>query len=337
MTFEQIMTELKGRQYRPVYFLAGEEPYFIDTISDYIAENVLLESEKAFNQTIMYGRDTNVYSILDAAKRFPMMSTFQVVIVKEAQNLKEFDKLQFYFEKPLKSTILTVCYKDKIDKRLKIFKNIDKLKDIALLESKKLYENKVPEWINSYLTERGYSILPVAAALLIEHTGIELSKLINELNKLIIALPTNEKRITVEHIETNIGISKEFNVFELNKAIGEKNVLKANRIIDHFSRNPKSNETDLSSVIRSLYANFFVKLLKFHYLADKSQQSVASAIGVHPFFVKDYEMAARKYSAPKVIQIISYLREYDLKAKGIGNTSASGGELMKELIYKILH
>jgi len=337
MTFEQIMTELKRRQFRPVYFLTGEEPYFIDTISDYIAEHVLLESEKAFNQIIMYGRDTNIYTILDAAKRFPMMSTYQVVIVKEAQNLKEIDKLQFYLEKPLKSTILTVCYKDKIDKRFKIFKNIDKLKDVALLESKKLYENKIPEWINTYLAERGYSILPVAAALLIEHTGTELNKLINELNKLIISLPANEKRITAEHIETNIGISKEFNVFELNKAIGEKNVLKANRIIDHFSRNPKSNETDVSSVIRSLYSNFFVKLLKYHYLADKTQQAVASAIGVHPFFVKDYEMAARKYSAPKVIQIISHLREYDLKGKGIGNTSASGGELLKELIFKILH
>jgi len=337
MTFEQIMTELKRRQYRPVYFLTGEEPYFIDTISDYISENVLSETEKAFNQVIMYGKDSSVYSILDAAKRFPMMSTYQVVIVKEAQNLKEIDKLQFYLEKPLKSTILTFCYKDKLDKRLKFFKNIDKLKDVAVLESKKLYENKVPEWINNYLSERGFSILPVASALLIEHTGIGLSKIMNELNKLIISLPVNEKKITVEHIETNIGISKEFNVFELNKAIGEKNVLKANRIIDHFSRNPKANETDLSSVIRTLYANFFVKLLKYHYLSDKSQSAVASAIGVNPFFVKDYEMASRKYSAPKIIQIISLLREYDLKAKGIGNSSASGGELMKEMIYKILH
>jgi DNA polymerase-3 subunit delta len=337
MTFEQILTELKKGQYRPIYFLTGEEPYFIDAISDYIAGNVLLESERAFNQTIMYGKDSNVYSILDAAKRFPMGSAYQVVIVKEAQNLKEIDKLQFYIDKPLKSTILTVCYKDKPDKRFKIFKNLDKNKDVAFLESKKLYENKVPEWINGYLTERGYSIVPVAAALLTEHLGIELSKIINELNKLIITLPVNEKKITVEHIEANVGISKEFNVFELNKAVGEKNVLKANRIIDHFSRNPKSGETDLSSVVRTLYANFFFKLLKYHYLNDKSQFAAASAIGVNPFFVKDYEMAARKYSAPKIIQIISILREYDLKAKGVGSTSASGGELMKEMINKIIH
>jgi len=337
MTFEQIMTELKRQHYRPVYFLTGEEPYFIDVISDYISENVLPESEKVFNQIVMYGRDANVYSILDVARRFPMMSNHQVVIVKEAQNLKDIDKLHIYIEKPLKSTILVICYKDKPDKRLKLFKSIDKLKDAALLETKKLYENKVQEWINTYLAERGYSIVPVAASLLSEHIGNELSKIINELNKLIISLPINEKKITVEHIETNIGISKEYNVFELNKAVGEKNILKANRIIDHFSRNPKSNESDITTVIRTLFSNFFLKLLKYHYLADKSQSSVASALGVNPFFVKDYEFASRKYSAPKIIQIISILREYDLKAKGVGSSSASGGELMKEMIYKILH
>ena len=337
MTFEQIMTDLKKRQYRPVYFLAGEEPYFIDAVSDYIAENVLSETEKAFNQIVMYGRDTSVYSILDAAKRFPMMSSYQVVILKEAQNLKEIDKLQICLEKPLKSTILVICYKDKLDKRQKIFKNIDKLKDVALLETKKLYENKVQEWINVYLTERGYSIAPVAAALLTEHIGNELSKIINELNKLIISLPPNEKKVTVEHIENNIGISKEYNVYELNKAVGEKNILKANRIIDHFARNPKANESDMNTVTRTLYANFFLKLLKYHYLTDKSQSAVASAIGVNPFFVREYEAASRKYSAPKIIQIISILREYDLKAKGVGSSSASNGDLMKEMIYKILH
>jgi len=337
MTFEQIMIELKRRQFRPVYFLAGDEPYFIDTVSDYISENVLNESEKSFNQIVIYGKDTSVYSVLDAAKRFPMMSSYQLVIVKEAQNLKEIDKLLFYIEKPLKSTILVICYKDKLDKRLKLFKNLDKHKDIALFESKKLYENKVQEWINHYLTERGYSIAPVASALLTEHIGTDLSKIINELNKLIITLPANEKKIIAEHIETNIGISKEYNVFELIKSIGDKNVLKANRIIDHFSRNPKVNENDMNTVTRTLFSNFFIKLLKFHYLNDKSQSSVSSALGINAFFVKDYESASRKYSRQNIIQIISILREYDLKSKGVGNSSTSNGDLMKEMIYKITH
>lgn len=337
MTFEQIMTELKRRQFRPVYFLTGEEPYFLDAISDYLSENVLSESEKTFNQVIMYGRDTSVYTILDAAKRFPMMSSYQLVIVKEAQNLKEIDKLQFYIEKPLKSTILVICYKEKIDKRLKLFKNIEKQKDIAFLETKKLYDNQVQTWINNYLEERGFTIVPVAAALLIEYTGTELRKIVNELNKLMISLQANEKKITVEHIETNIGISKEYNVFELIKAIGEKNIFKTNRIIDHFARNTKSKENETVDVIRTLYSNFFSKLLKYHYLNDKTQSAVSVALGVNPFFVKDYESASHKYSASKIIQIISILREYDLKAKGVGNVSTSDGDLMKEMIYKIIH
>jgi len=337
MTFEQIMTGLKNRQYHPVYFLTGEEPYFIDAISDYIVENVLSENERTFNQSILYGRDTSVYSVLDAAKRFPMMSSYQVVIVKEAQNLKEIDKLQFYLDRPLKSSILVICYKDKSDKRYKIFKNLDKNKDIVFLESKKLYDNQVQIWINSYLNERGFSIAPVATALLTECIGTELNKIVNELNKLVITLPPDEKKITIEHIEKNIGISKEYNVFELNKAIGEKNIMKANFIINHFSKNPKPKENETVDVVRSLYSNFFIKLLKYHYLNDKSQSSVASAIGVNPFFVKEYESASRKYSALKIVQIISILREYDLKAKGVGNTSTSDGDLLKELVYKILH
>ena len=337
MTFEQIMTGLKSRKYFPVYFLTGEEPYFIDAISDYISENVLSETEKTFNQIIMYGKDSSVYSVLDAAKRFPMVSSFQVVILKEAQNLKEIDKLQFYLEKPLKSTILVICYKDKGDKRLKLFKNIDKIKDIAFFESKKLYDNQVQTWITNFLTDHGFTIVPVATSLLTEYIGTELNKIVNELNKLMISLQPNEKKITVEHIEKNIGISKEYNVFELNKAIGEKNILKANSIINYFSRNAKSRENETVDVVRSLFSNFFIKLLKYHYLPDKSQSAVAAALGINPYFVKEYEFASRKYSAAKIIQIISILREYDLKAKGVGSSSASDGDLMKEMVYKILH
>ncbi|MDR1171507.1 MAG: DNA polymerase III subunit delta [Bacteroidales bacterium] len=333
MTFEQIMTELKRKQYRPVYFLMGEEPYFIDVIADYIAENALPEQEKAFNQAVMYGKDATVYAVLDAAKRFPMMSQHQVVIVKEAQNLKDIDKLQFYVEKPLQSTILVISHKYKLlDKRLKLYKILDKSKDAAVFESKKLRDYQLPDWITAYLTERGYAIVPAAANLLTEYLGAELGKVTNELNKLMITLPVNEKKVTLEHIEANIGISKDYNVFELQNALGGKDVLKANRIIDYFARNPGSNP--MVMVIMSLYS-YFVKILTYHYLPDKSQ--AAAALKIPPFYVKDYVAAARKYPAPKIIQIISTLREYDLKSKGVGNSSASAGDLMREMTFRILH
>ena len=335
MTFEKIMTELKKKQYRPIYFLMGKEPYYMDVISDYIAENTLAEHEKTFNQVILYGKDTTVYAILDAAKRFPMMAERQVVIVKEAQNMKEIDKLQSYVEKPLKSTILVINYKyDTLDKRLKIYKALDQSKEAVVFESKVLYDNQVPGWINSYLTERGYGIVPAASVLLTEYLGTDLSKVVNELNKLIITLPVNEKKITLEHIEQNIGISKDYNVFELQKALGEKNVLKANRIINYFSRNPKDNP--MVMVISSLHS-YFVKILTYHYLLDKSQVMVASALKINPFFVREYEAAARKYSASKITQIISIFREYDLKSKGVGSSAASDSDLMREMIFKILH
>ena len=335
MTFEQIMTELKKGIYRPVYVLMGEEPYFIDVITDFIDENALTEEEKSFNHTIMYGRDTDVYKLLNAAKRFPMMAQRQVVIVKEAQNVDDIDNLQYYFEKPTPSTVLVICYKFKsIDKRSKFYKILDKSKDVAVLESKPLRDYQIPDWINGFIKEHGYTIIPAASSLLGEYLGADLSKIVNELNKLMISLPVNEKKITLEHIETNIGISKEYNIFELQNAVGEKNILKANRIIDHFARNPKNGPVVL--VISTLYS-YFLKILKYHYLNDKSQSAVASALKVNPYFVKDFESAARKYVAPKIIQIISILREYDLKSKGVGNSSASDGDLMKEMIFKIIH
>jgi DNA polymerase-3 subunit delta len=274
-----------------------------------------------------------VYAVLDAAKRFPMMAERQVVIVKEAKNLKDIGKLQYYFEKPLKSTILVVCYKyETLDKRLKLYKTLDQSKEAAVLDAKRLYDNQVPSWIDGYLSERGYSVVPAAAALLTEYLGSDLSKVTNELKKLMITLPANEKKITLEHIETNIGISKDFNVFELQKALGTKNVLKTNQIINYFAHNPKDNP--MVVVISSIYS-YFEKILKYHYLTDKTQ--AATALKVNPYFVKDYEAAARKYPAQKIIQIISILREYDLKSKGTGNSSAPDGDLMREMAFKILH
>jgi len=335
MSFEQIMAELKKKQYRPIYFLMGEEPYFLDLITDYISENALSEDDKAFNQVIMYGKDTNIYAVVNAARRFPMMSQYQVVIVKEAQKLKDIDLMVHYAEKPLKTTILVICYKyGTLDKRLKLYKTLDKSKEAAVLESKKLYDNQIPTWITGYLTERNFSIAPAATALLTDYLGADLSKVVNELNKLMISLPANEKKITLEHIETNVGISKDYNVFELRKALGEKDVLKANRIIDYFARNPNNNP--MVMVIGSLYS-YFLSILTYHYLSDKSQTAVASVLKVNPFFVKDYVAAAQKYPANKIVQIISILREFDLKSKGVGSTSASNGDLMRELVFKILH
>ena len=333
MTFDQILAELKKKFYRPIYFLMGDESYFIDIIADYIADNVLPEQEKAFNQVVMYGKDTNVYTVLDAASRFPMMSQNQVVIVKEAQNLKDIDKLQFYAEKPLKSTILVICHKYKLlDKRLKLYKALEKSKDAVIFESKKLRDNQVPKWISDYLTERGYTAVPAATALLTEYLGADLSKVVNELNKLIITLPANDKKITLEHIEKNVGISKDYNIFELQNALGEKDVLKANRMISYFAKNP--NSLPIVRMISSLFS-YFVKILTYHYLSDKSQ--AAAALKINPYFVRQYEIAARKYPAQKIVQIISILREYDMKSKGVGNSSVSHGDLMREMIFKILH
>ena len=333
MTFDEIMAELKDGKYSPIYFLSGEESYFIDSITDYIANNVLQEQEKAFNQTIVYGKDTTIIAVLDAAKRFPMMSQRQVVIVKEAQNLKDIDKLQFYAEKPLSSTILVINYKYKsFDKRSKLYKVLDQSKAAVVFESKKLYDNQIPDWIGKYLSVRGYSIVPAASAMLTEYLGADLGKVVNELNKLIIVLPANEKKITIEHIEENVGISKEYNVFELQNALGEKDILKANRIVNHFARNPGNNP--MVMVVSSLFS-YFVKILTYQYLSDKKQ--AAAALRCNPYFVKQYEAAARKYPAAKLVQIISILREYDLKSKGVENSSASDGDLMREMIFKLAH
>lgn len=332
MKFEDIIKDLKNKIYKPIYFLYGEESYFIDQISDYIANNVLDEAEKSFNQVVMYGKDSKVEDVINAAKRFPMMANHQVLIVKEAQQLKQIEKLQFYAEQPLNSTILVVNYKNKtFDKRKKVYKSIKKTG--VIFESKRLYENKVGSWISSYLKQKKYSISPVSSKLLTDFLGTDLSKISNELDKLMITLPENST-ITPADIEKNIGISKDYNVFELQTALGQKNVLKANRIITHFANNPKDNP--MVMIIISLFG-YFSKVLTYHYTKDKSLNNVASVLGVHPFFVKDYISAAQKYNTRKTVAIISMLREYDMKSKGYNNVSTTHGDLLKELIFKILH
>ena len=331
--FEKIMTDLRNKVFQPVYFLMGEEPYYIDKISDYIEKNVLDEAEKSFNQTVLYGLDTDIENIINTAKRYPMMSKYQVVIVKEAQNIKNFDNLVYYVEAPLKSTILVINYKyKKLDKRKTLYSSISK--NAIVFESKKLYDNQIPDWISSYLKQNGLGIQPEAAVLLSEYLGNDLSKIVNELEKLRISIPQSEKEINTLHIERNIGISKDYNNFELQNALINKDVLKANRIIKYFGKNPKSNPMVLT--LTSLYY-FFSRVLVYHSLTDKSRNNVVTALKINPYFIQDYQRAAKSYSFVMVRHIISLLREYDLKSKGIGNVSNPEGELLKELVYKILH
>jgi DNA polymerase III subunit delta len=332
-SFENILSDLKKKQYHPVYFLTGDEPYYIDLVSDYIQENVLVEAEKSFNLTVLYGKDTDARSVMNSAKRFPMMSNNQVVIVKEAQEMDNIDELIHYIENPLQSTLLVLNYKyTNPDKRKKVFKSL--LKNSVCLESKKLYDYQVPPWISGYLSARNLSIEPKASVLLTEFLGSDLSKIANEIDKLIISLGEGQKTITSALIERNIGISKDFNNFELQNALGKKDVVSANRIINYFADNQKNHPLVLT--INSLY-NFFSRVLIYYWIKDKSRDNLAEQMGVRPFFVKDYIEAARNYNPTKVMQIIELLREYDLKSKGYKGTVIAPGDLLKELVYKIIH
>lgn len=331
--FEDILKDLRNKKFAPIYFLMGEEAYFIDQISDYIEKNALTPEEKEFNQLVMYGSDTDAASVINAAKRFPMMAQKQVVIVKEAQNLKKIEDLVYYVEQPSASTILVVSYKyKKLDKRMRLSKLL--AKNAILFESKKIYDNQVPAWISDYLKKRSVAIDQKAAMLLTEFLGNDLSKVANELDKLMLTLPEGAKKVTPELVERNIGISKDFNNFELQKALAEGDVLKANRIVDYFDKNQRMHP--LQATLPVVF-NFYRNLMIYHYLPNKDQRAVAAGLGINPYFVKDYQQAARRYGARKVMSIVSDIREYDAKSKGFGNVSTTSGDLLKELVYKILH
>jgi DNA polymerase-3 subunit delta len=327
-----IVSDIKKGNLKPIYFLMGDEPYYIDEISNFIEKTVLDEAEKGFNQQVMYGRDVSVEDIISAAKRYPMMAEHQVIIVKEAQDLsRNIEKLVSYALNPQPTTILVFNYKyKKLDKRKKLHKAI--AKSGLIYESKKMYENQVSDWIRRVLSGKGYQIEPKASQMLVEFLGTDLSKISNELNKLMIVLP-KETIINDIHIEENIGISKDFNNFELRKAVGEKNIVKANRIINYFSENSKNNPTVMTI---SLLNSFFTQLLLFHGLKDKSKNSVAKSLGVNIYFVEEYFLAARNYPMRKVAQVISFLRDADVKSKGVG-ASQSQSDILKELLFKILH
>ena len=332
MTFDQIIGDIKRKIYHPVYLLHGEEPYFIDAITNLIEESVLTESEKEFNQTVIYGRDTDTGSIIDMARRFPMMANYQVVIVREAQDIEKIENLQLYMEKPQPSTILVIAHKyKKIDLRKNFAKSVDKAG--VIYESARIYDNKVPAWINEQVISSGYSIRPDACQLLAEYLGSDLGRIINELEKLLINLPAGSA-IDTALIERNIGISKDYNIFELQNALGLKDTAKANRIISHFAANTKLNPM---IVVLTVLFGFFMKLMIYHQLEDKSKNNAAAALSVNPFFIKDYAQAAQNYSFRRLRAIIGLLREYDLRLKGINNGSTEESELLRELVYKILH
>lgn len=332
MKYQDIIQQIDNKVFSPVYFLMGEETFYIDKISEHISKNILSEEEKEFNQTTLYGKDIDVSTIISEAKQFPFGSEYRVVIVKEAQDIRTIEKLESYLDQPSPSTILVICYKyKKIDKRKSFGKNLSKKS--VLFDSKKLYDNQVPTWIKAHIKDLGYSIDDKSCRRLTEYLGADLSKINNELSKLILNLEKGES-ITPKIIEENIGISKDFNIFELQNALGTKDILKANRIIKHFTENPKNHPFVLT--ISSLFS-YFQKIMIYQNLKDKSNKNAASELGVNPFFISQYQTAAKNYSMSKLFKIFTYLKENDLKSKGIGNPSTPEGELLKELTFKILH
>lgn len=334
LTCDDILKELRAKQYRPIYYLMGEESYYIDLIADYVADNVLSETEKEFNMTVVYGADVDVATIINAAKRYPMMSEHQVVIVKEAQAIRNIEELTYYLQKPLNSTILVVCHKHgTLDRRKKMAAEIEK-KGI-LFDSKKIKDAQLPAFITSYMKRKGIDMEPKATAMLADFVGSNLSRLTGELDKLIITLPPNQKRVTPEQIEKNIGISKDYNNFELRSALVDKDVLKANKIIKYFEENPKTNPIQMTL---SLLFNFYANLMLAYYAPDKTEQGIAAMLGLKtPWQARDYMAAMRKYNGVKTMQIVGEIRYADAKSKGVNNPSMNDGDILRELVFKILH
>lgn len=334
MTFEQIKADILARRFKPVYLLMGEESYYIDELTNLFVEKVLPEEERDFNQTILYGRETDVRNLITLARGFPMMSEYQLIVVKEAQDMSKLDELSVYVQNPLASTILVINYKNGLfDKRKKLTAEINK--HGVIFESSKVPEYKMPAFISSYIQSKGLTIDGKSAQMLADYLGNDLKKFTNEIEKLLIALPPNNKQITADIIELNIGISKDFNNFELLKAVVEKNIVKVNQIADYFEKNPKNNPMILTLTV---LFNFFSNLMICYWAKDKSEQGLAAELGLRSSYqAKDYVQAVRNYNAFKCMEVISLLRAYDAKGKGIGNISTPDGELLKELLYKITH
>ena len=334
-TYDSIMRDLKARKFAPIYYLMGDESYYIDQISGYIAENVLKPEERDFNQTILFGSDVSAAQIVDAAKRYPMMSDHQVVIVKEAQNIRNTEALDFYLKNPLASTVLVMCHKNGVlDKRKKLASIVEKVG--VLFESKKLRERDLPSFIDNYLRKKNASIDPKSQQIIADSIGADLNRLVGELNKLLISLPENDRRVTPQIVEDQIGVSKDFNAFELRDAIVNRNIFKANQIIKYFDENPKAGS--IYGFLPMLF-NYFQNLMIAYYCPQKgAQDAVAKWLDLRsPWAAKDYMTGMRNYTGMKVMQIISRIRDIDAQSKGINNPNTAPGELMKELIFFIFH
>lgn len=334
-TYQQIMSDLKAGKFAPVYILMGEESYYIDKIADYIADNALRPEERDFNQTVIYGADTTTMKIVDQAHQFPMMAERQVIIVKEAQALRQLEPLEKCLKNPVKSTILVWCYKNgKIDARKKVIALAQATG--VVFESKKLRDYQLPAFIADYLKKKNVSIDQKSAQMIAEHIGADLNRMTSELDKVIISLPNDDKRVTPDIVEREIGVSKDFNSFELRDAIVQKNVFKANQIIKYFDTNPKAGS--IYSFLPMIF-NFFQNLMIVYYSPqNRTESDIAKALDMRsPWGARDYVTGKRNYSARKTMDIISKIREIDAKSKGIENPDTSAGDLMKELLFFILH
>lgn len=333
-TYETIMSELKSGTFRPVYYLMGEEGYFTDRITDYIMENALSEFERDFNLTVYYGLDSDIDTIVTAAKRFPMMAERQVIIVKEAQMLKNIDSLLYYLQAPQPTTVLVFAHKNgSIDKRKKVATELERTG--VVLDSKKMREDQLPSFINGYLREKGLAADNKSVLMMRESVGADLSRLAGEIDKLAIALPQGSVNITPELVEEHIGISKEYNNFELQNALVNKDILKANKIIQYFARNPKKNPIQMTL---ALIFSFFSNVMMCYYAPDKSERGVAEFLGLKSTWgVGDYIKAMNNYRAMHVMEILHLIRIADAQSKGAEGPQVSDSEIMRELLYKILH
>jgi DNA polymerase III subunit delta len=333
VTFTEINKNIRQNKFAPVYFLHGEEDYFIDSIAKEIDTRAIPAADRAFNLSILYGKDTDVQTILDTARRYPMFADKQLVFVKEAQDLKGIDGLVRYMEKPVPSTILVVCHKHKkLDGRSKLSTVLTK-SGAVVFESKKLYDNQLPDWVADYTEGLKLKLQPQAAALIAEYLGSDLSKVANELDKLALNFPTGTL-ITTDHVQDQIGISKEYNVFEFQKALGQRNIEKSFRIVQYFISNPKNNP--LVVVISSLY-NYFSNIYMLQFLKNTNDAEMVKTLKLRTeFFLKEYKETLRHYNRPQTEKVIHILKQYDLRSKGMNNDSASDGELLREMTYKIV-
>ena len=332
MDHKLLLKEIRNKKFEKIYFLHAEEPYFIDVLTKAIQDNALEESERDFNQSILYGKDAEVLSLISELKSYPMMAERRLVILKEAQYFKAIEQLESYLENPANSTIFVICYKYKtFDARKKTLKNA--LKNGVVFKSEKVKEYQLAEWIQQYIKTTGYELTSKACMILIESLGNDLGRIVKELEKLAVLIEKGTI-INENHIEENIGISKDYNVFELTNAVANKDNLKALKIVDYFEHNPKA--ADLLFVISNLF-KFFSQIMRIHFLPNKSREAVARALGVHPFVAGELTNAKNKYDPRKIAANIALIHEYDLKSKGVGNTSATQGELMREMVYQLIH